>query len=174
MTDKTFRQLTGASSLGTSDLFAIENAAGNSRKITASRVRQMMIAPATAALDAHEDDTEAHGISAYMATLMGSANLAALLAALDFEITGTSTSGKFSFGGLFVITWREMALSGTSSGVKPYGSDHAYSSWAQSWVEGDDGTEGISVWVTSSGTSGATVNWALDSGQTIRLFSIGV
>ncbi len=175
MADKTFSQLTGASSLAAADIFAIENGAGNSRKITATRVRNFMTSVLSGQLTAHISDTEAHGISTYFATLLASDNAEELLDLLGFELTGSGSSGKFSLGGLFVVTWRDHSISANASEAKDYGSDHTFTTFGKAWSSGDDSDgQDVSVWVTSSGVSSATVRNDGNSSASITLFAWGV
>lgn len=176
MANKRFRDLTGASSLSGSDIFAIENGAGNSRKITAARVRNYMDDTIAALLTTHEADTTSHGISTYMATILNNASLADLLTDLGFATAGTAGNWKVTFPGGFTIAAKRYTLSGTSSEAKAYGQGHVYTTFYDAICTGDDGTEGVSVWVNGgdAGASTATVRWALDTSVTVTLFSFGV
>lgn len=177
MADKAISDLTQATSVVAGDQFEIENGAGNSRRVLASAIKTYTTADVEAALATHIADETTHGISSYFSSLTGVSGLAALLAALGFALTGTASSGKFSFGGLFVVTWRNHSVAGSTSVEKAYGDDHVYSSWARAWLEGDDfdGPEnGIDIGINAHGTSGATVQNGSANAANIILFSIGV
>lgn len=107
MVDKAFSGLPGQGALSGNEIFAIENADGNSRKITATRVRNFM-------LNAHAADTEAHGISAFFATLTASEDLEALLDLLGFEQV-TSGAYKIPFDLLIQFGKHPVGTSGSSA-----------------------------------------------------------
>lgn len=177
MVDKTTGELTQTTNLTGSEKVHLENGAGNSRYALTSLLKAFASEDVEAALATHIADETTHGISSYFSSLTGVSGLAALLAALGFTLTGTASSGKFSFGGLFVVTWRNHSVAGSTSVEKAYGDDHVYSSWARAWLEGDDfdGPEnGIDIGINAHGTSGATVQNGSANAANIILFSIGV
>lgn len=87
-------------------------------------------------------------------------------------VAGNGSSGSASLGGGFTVTWRSISVpaGGTTSA---YGNGKVYSSFAHAWSEGDDGINDVSVRVTASGLSSATLSNTGNSCSAI-LFSLGV
>lgn len=173
MADKGFENLTGASSLFAADIFAIVNGAGNSRKITATRVRNFMTAVLSGQLSSHISNTEAHGISSYIATLLGSDNASEFLTTLGFVKSGTNSNGKFSFAGLCTITWREFTAT-TGSNTVNYGLDHEYDEIAVAVMRGDDSNDDVSTSLVSESLTSASVYSHASGSVSCKLLSFGV
>lgn len=93
--------------------------------------------------------------------------------ALEITLTGDGTSGKLSVG-TFVLAWRRHTITNNTSASYGYGSGHTYTSWANSWIEGDDGAGDRSITVSSSGLSSAVVRSNGNVPASGTLFSIGV
>lgn len=91
MVDKTIGGLTEATSVVAGDKFEIENGAGNSRHVLASALKTYASAEIASDLAAHIADETTHGISTFMATLTGAANLTALLTLLEITSPATNT-----------------------------------------------------------------------------------
>lgn len=176
MADKRIRDLVAASSVSAGDVFPFDNTSGNSRKVTAARLKTFCTETIAASLATHLADTTTHGITTYMATLLANESLADLLTDLGFVTTGVAGNWKVTFPGGFTIAAKRYTLSGTGSEAKAYGQGHTYTSLYEAICTGDDGTEGVSVWLNGgdAGASTATVRWALDTSVTVTLISFGV
>lgn len=179
MARKRIRGLTNLASLGAGGYYIPVDppTSGDARKVLDTAVRTFMTENVTSDLAAHIAETEAHGISAYVSSILGSADAAATLAALGIVLTGTASNGKLVLSSLFTWTWRDHTLAANTTLAKAYGQDHTYSSWARAWLSGDDfvGADNeISAGITVHGTSTATVRNDGDGSSTFTLFSIGV
>ena len=175
MTDKTFRQLTGAGSVVAGDITAIQNVAGNSRKVTMSVLRNFMASVVTASLNTHIANNEAHGISTFVATLVGAEDAEDFLGLLGFTISGTSLSFAINLG-VATFTARQHSIGASSEDTFAYGDGHEYTSKAVAWTSGDDfdgSNNAIETGVKTHSLTEPTVNNSADNTATFWLIGFG-
>lgn len=116
-------------------------------------------------------------LTSFMRTLLDDTDATtacSTLGALRGSFTGTATSGgaTINFGSTaFKLQWKDCTIpSGSSSQNFPT----AYTSWARSWINGDDGASDVSIYVTSNSTTAASIRSSAGSSASCTLFSIGV
>lgn len=127
-------------------------------------------------VQAHDADLAAIAAlttSPFGRSLLELATASAGRTALEIVLTGDGTSGKLAVG-TFALTWRRHSIANNSTAAYGYGSGHSYTSWANAWIEGDDGAGDRSFTVTSSGLSSATVRSNGNVTANGTLFCIGV
>lgn len=98
----------------------------------------------------------------------------------QLQTTAAPTITAFSFSGSggyvqwsngFKIQWQTVTVTTTSTQSFSYPS--AFNTASVAWINGDDGSNDVSVYVSSTTASGATVRSTLASSATCTLFSIG-
>jgi len=101
-------------------------------------------------------------------------DLGGLLQSSFFSMTGDGTSGFVSLGG-FKISWNATSIAGASGSVQTvaYGGGCTYATWAKAWVEGDDGTDDVSIVVSASNLADAGVRKTTGNVCNLTLFSFG-
>lgn len=118
-------------------------------------------------------------LTAFARSMLASADAAAVRTLLGIQAnsapSGDGSSGKISFG-TFTIAWRTQTASGGSGSTSSYqfGGDHVYSSWSKSFIEGDDGSVDVSIFVTSNGLSSANVKKTTSGTFSFSMLTIGV
>lgn len=83
-------------------------------------------------------------------------------------VTGT---GYMTLSNGFKIQWETYSVP-TGSSTHTYTS--AFSSWSKSWINGDDAVSDVSIYVTSTSATTASIRSNANSAATCTLFSIGV
>lgn len=116
-------------------------------------------------------------LTAFARTLLDDADAATALAtlgAMQGSFSGSATSGTvtINFGATaFKIQWKDCTIpTGTSSQNFPV----AHTTWARSWINGDDGAGDLSIRVTGNSTTAATISSVAGSSASCTLFSFGV
>lgn len=115
------------------------------------------------------------GFTAYGRTLVNTVDAAAAIAALGIgsgtvgAIVGSSASGRVAIGPI-TLQWRDATF---TNGTASYALNTAFTTWGKSWIEGDDGSNDVSVSIQVQGTSSVTIK---NNGSTCNgvIISIGV
>jgi hypothetical protein len=82
-----------------------------------------------------------------------------------------STSMYVQWSNGFKIQVQDVAVTSTTTQTFSYAS--AFNNWSRAWVNGDDGLNDLSVFVTGTTATTATVHSAISGTITAQLFSIG-